>query len=77
MAASPQVNALGMTMAPIRCASCSRLLAEGQYERLKIRCQRCGAWNLFTAERAPRSDTQHATARPVQKDARRAEQIDS
>lgn len=52
-------------MDEIRCSSCSRLLAEGQYERLKIRCQRCGAWNLFTDERASRPEPQHAAARPT------------
>lgn len=40
-------------MEEIRCGSCRRKLAEGEYTRLSIKCPRCGAFNQLSAESAP------------------------
>ncbi len=39
-------------MQEIRCGSCRRKLAEGEYTRLAIKCPRCGAFNHLSAESA-------------------------
>ncbi|MFS4552603.1 Com family DNA-binding transcriptional regulator [Comamonas resistens] len=39
-------------MTEIRCGSCRKKLAEGEYIRLAIKCPRCGAFNQLSAESA-------------------------
>lgn len=39
-------------MEEIRCGSCNRKLAEGEYIRLAIKCPRCGAVNQLSAPSA-------------------------
>ena len=39
-------------MNEIRCGSCRRKLAEGEYIRLAIKCPRCGAFNQLSAQSA-------------------------
>nr|WP_314710664.1 Com family DNA-binding transcriptional regulator [uncultured Comamonas sp.] len=39
-------------MEEIRCGSCNRKLAEGEYTRLAIKCPRCGALNQLSAPSA-------------------------
>ena len=39
-------------MQEIRCGSCRRKLAEGEYIRLAIKCPRCGAFNQLSAASA-------------------------
>ena len=41
-------------MNEIRCGSCRRKLAEGEYIRLAIKCPRCGAFNQLSAQSAPK-----------------------
>ncbi|WP_418648934.1 Com family DNA-binding transcriptional regulator [Thauera butanivorans] len=60
----------------MRCSSCRRLLGRGQYQKVEIKCPRCGAINLFfhnqkaveppsSATRSPNSgDFDHAHPRP-------------
>ena len=36
-------------MTEIRCASCNRKLADAEYQRLTIKCPRCGCLNSFRA----------------------------
>ncbi|WEE79564.1 MULTISPECIES: Com family DNA-binding transcriptional regulator [Comamonas] len=49
-------------MNEIRCGSCRRKLAEGEYIRLTIKCPRCGAFNQLSAQSAfperPRASTE-------------------
>ncbi|WP_331428941.1 Com family DNA-binding transcriptional regulator [Delftia sp. ZNC0008] len=42
-----------LAMEEIRCGSCRRKLAEGEYTRLSIKCPRCGAFNQLSASSAP------------------------
>ncbi len=43
-----------MTGKDIRCRVCTKKLAEGEYVRLSIKCQRCKALNMYERhQRAP------------------------
>lgn len=39
-------------MQEIRCGTCHRKLAEGEYIRLAIKCPRCGTFNQLSASSA-------------------------
>lgn len=44
-------------MEEIRCVACNRMLAQGQYIKLIVKCTRCKTVNTFTERhRAPQSE---------------------
>ncbi|WP_099737245.1 Com family DNA-binding transcriptional regulator [Comamonas sp. 26] len=59
-------------MDEIRCGSCRKKLGEGVFQRLNIKCPRCGAFNQLSAQsatpepqRGPTAETYDKPNRPL------------
>ncbi|MEX8193628.1 Com family DNA-binding transcriptional regulator [Comamonas guangdongensis] len=51
-------------MNEIRCGNCRKKLGEGVYQRLNIKCPRCGAFNQLSASSATSEPPRGPTAEP-------------
>ncbi|SEQ84127.1 Mu-like prophage protein Com [Giesbergeria anulus] len=51
-------------MYEIRCGACRKKLGEGIYQRLSIKCSRCGTFNQLSAQSAP-STERHPSVKPL------------
>lgn len=59
-------------MQEVRCGTCRRKLADAEFDRLKIKCPRCGTFNDLRAmsptverHRAPCSSKENCDPRPL------------